>query len=112
MTENKEIAIGIDCGTTFSCCGVFINGKVEIIANQQGSRTTPSIVAFTSTERLCGDAAKNQSNINPSNTIFDAKRLMGRKLMMKQFKTIFVWYHIKFVNKDENLILKLITERT
>ena len=72
-------AIGIDLETTFSCLGVFKNGKVEIIANDMGNRTTPSYVSFNDSERMVGEAAKNQAAMNPTNTVFDTHRLIGRK---------------------------------
>ncbi|KAJ3122548.1 ATPase with role in protein import into the ER, partial [Physocladia obscura] len=99
--------IGIDLGTTYSCVGVYKNGRVEIIANDQGHRITPSYVAFTDTERLIGDAAKNQASSNPTNTIFDIKRLVGRRFDEPEVRNDLKHFPFKVLAKNGKPILQV-----
>jgi len=103
--------IGIDLGTTYSCVGVFKHGKVEIIANDQGNRITPSYVAWTDEgERLIGDSAKNQATINPENTVFDVKRLIGRKFSDKSVQADRKLFPFKVVSKDDKPYIEVVLD--
>ena len=101
-TNIENVAIGIDLGTTYSCVGVWMNGKVEIIANEQGDRTTPSYVAFSDTERLVGQPAKSQAALNPKNTVYDAKRLIGRNFTDQTVKDDMKHYSFNVVSDGNN----------
>ena len=109
--EDLGTVIGIDLGTTYSCVGVFQNGRVEIIANDQGNRITPSYVAWDDAgERLIGDAAKNQATINPENTVFDVKRLIGRKFNEKSVQADKKLFPFALVPKDDKPYVQVILE--
>merc|ERR1719410_582794 len=100
LGEGMGKVIGIDLGTTYSCVGVYQNQQVVIIPNDQGLRITPSYVAFTETERLVGDAAKNQATVNPKNTVYDAKRLIGRKYNDKKVTADKKLWPFEVINKE------------
>jgi len=109
--ENKvsksSASIGIDLGTTFSCVGIYRNGRVEIIANDQGNRTTPSFVSFTSEERLIGDAAKTVASSNPKNTVYDAKRLIGRNYDDKHMQEELKHLSYNVINKINKPVIEV-----
>uniref|UniRef100_A0A093VL07 Endoplasmic reticulum chaperone BiP n=1 Tax=Talaromyces marneffei PM1 TaxID=1077442 RepID=A0A093VL07_TALMA len=107
VTDNYGTVIGIDLGTTYSCVGVMQNGKVEILVNDQGNRITPSYVAFTDDERLIGDAAKNQYAANPERTIFDIKRLIGRKYDDKDVQKDIKNFPFKVANQGGKPVVKV-----
>jgi heat shock protein 1/8 len=105
MTNN--IACGIDLGTSMSCVGIYRNGNVEIIANDQGNRITPSMVSFTSEERLIGDPARNMAGLNPKNTVYDAKRLIGRNYNDDGMQEEYKHYSYNVINKNNKPIIEI-----
>ncbi|KAL2787853.1 heat shock protein [Aspergillus insuetus] len=100
-------AVGIDLGTTYSCVGIFRDDRIDIIANDQGNRTTPSFVAFTDNERLIGEGAKNQVAMNPFNTVFDAKRLIGRRFTDAEVQADMKHWPFKVVDKAGKPIIEV-----
>jgi len=111
VTEGKGSVqghvMGIDLGTTYSCVGVYKNGRVEILQNDQGNRITPSVVAFTKEGRLVGDAAKNQASLDPSNTVYDAKRLIGRNFYDDTVQADAKLWPFSIVNKDGKPVIEV-----
>jgi len=108
--DEKKIdgpVIGIDLGTTYSCVGIYKNGRVEIIPNDQGNRITPSYVAFTDEERLIGEAAKNQATINPEQTLFDVKRLIGRRFKDSTVQKDIKLLPFKIVDKASKPVIQV-----
>ncbi|UZO20645.1 uncharacterized protein OCT59_013068 [Rhizophagus irregularis] len=102
-----ESDVGTDLGTTYSCVGVYVNGRVEILTNDQGNRITPSYVAFTDDERLIGDAAKNQYSNNSKNTIFGFKRLIGRRFSDKEVQQDIKQFPFKVIDKDGKPVIQI-----
>jgi len=109
VAANQETIIGIDLGTTYSVVAVYENGKVEIIPNDQGNRITPSYVAFTGEERLVGDAAKNKISMNPANTIFDVKRLIGRRASDPDVLKETPFFPFKVLNQNDQNVIEVET---
>jgi heat shock protein 5 len=109
-SKKKEVegpVIGIDLGTTYSCVGIFKNGRVEIIPNEFGNRITPSFVAWTDEERLVGEAAKNQAHLNPRRSVYVVKRLMGRHFDDKEVQRDIKWLPYNIVNKQGKPYVKV-----
>ena len=104
---NRMVAIGIDLGTTYSCVGWWKDNRCEIIANDQGNRTTPSYVGFTSEERIIGDGAKNQASMNPENTVFDAKRLIGRDFSDKTLQSDLKHFPFSVIEKNKKPVIEV-----
>ena len=100
-------AIGIDLGTTYSCVGIWQNDHVEIIANDQGNRTTPSYVSFNAGERLIGDAAKSSAANNPTNTVFDAKRLIGQKFSDPKLQDDLKHLSYRVISKEDKPVIRV-----